>query len=143
MVVGNTVWLRLQSYSVNVKLLAMVLVYSSGGDREHSLVKVAKLQCKTAGHGPCLYWFWGAGKYSHFWSKTVFSAQTTFMMLIRGPLSYRIGNHADTLKGIGVQIIRCSSGYYCNVNVVFSVVLFHIPTKILYKLPFPHLFINY
>ena len=59
--VGNTVWLRLQSN--NVKFLAMVLVYSSGG-----------------------------GNHSHFWSKTFFSAQTTFTMLITGPLSYRTGN---------------------------------------------------
>ena len=63
----------------------MVLVYSSGGfgntllfkfaklpcrtavhgpclfwwgAKEHSVVKAAKLQCKTAGHGPCLFW-WG------------------------------------------------------------------------------------
>ena len=25
------------------------------GDWEHSLVKVPKLQCETAGHGPCLH----------------------------------------------------------------------------------------
>ena len=46
--VGNTVWLRLQSYSV--KLLAIFLVYSGGG----------------------------VGIKSHFWSKTVFSAPNNF-----------------------------------------------------------------
>ena len=37
---GNTVWLKLQSY--NVKLVVMVLVYSGGGAWEHSLVEISK-----------------------------------------------------------------------------------------------------
>ena len=43
----------MQSY--NVKLVAMVLVCSCWG-WEHCLVKVAKLQYETGGHGPCLFW---------------------------------------------------------------------------------------
>ena len=50
----NPIWLRLQGYSV--ELLAMVLVLSDWGVWEHSLVKVAKLQNKTACHGPGLFW---------------------------------------------------------------------------------------
>ena len=33
----------------------MILVYSGGRIQEHSLVNAAKLQCKTAGHDPCLF----------------------------------------------------------------------------------------
>ena len=61
--VRTTVWLRLQSYSV--KLLAIVLVY----------------------------WRFGVGNHSHFWSKTVFSAQATFTTLTTGPLFYWTGNN--------------------------------------------------
>ena len=58
---GNTVRLRLQSW--NVKLLAIVLFYSGGG----------------------------LGNDGHYWSKTVFSTETTFTTLMTGPLSYRTG----------------------------------------------------
>ena len=86
--------------------------YTPVGEWVHSLVKVAKLQCKTASHGPCLFW-WGvgntvwlmlqsysvkllarvlvyfggrqAGNHSHIWSKTVLSAERTFKTLITRP----------------------------------------------------------
>ena len=45
-----------------------------------SLVKVAKLQCKTAGHGPSLSILvgGGGGNHSYFWSKTVFFSPNNF-----------------------------------------------------------------
>ena len=33
-------------------------LFQLGGGWEHSLIKLAKLHCKTANHGPCLLW-WG------------------------------------------------------------------------------------
>ena len=55
--------------------------------------------CKTAGHGPCQFWWGiGVGNHSHFWSKTVFSAQTTFTTFITGPLCYRMGNYLIVAK---------------------------------------------
>ena len=87
----NKVRLRLQSYSV--KLLAWSLSIPVGGWGEQSPVKVAKLQCKAA--GMVLVYSSGRDWESQtFWSKTVFSAQTTFTTFITGPLSYRTGNNS-------------------------------------------------
>ena len=74
--------------------------WSKKGAWDHSKVNVAKLQCKTVGHGLCLFWWGegGVGNHSHFWPKTVCSAQTTFIMLITGPLSYWIGNKFLTVS---------------------------------------------
>ena len=62
------------------------------GGWEHSVVKVSKLQCKTAGHCPCLFWL-AVGITFIFDPKLFSQSKQLSQCWSQGPLSYQMGNH--------------------------------------------------